>query len=198
MAQYIILILCVVISDPDELRICHSLFNLAYMDNFGFSSSNEDEVVQVYELSNNIFSDYKFSLQQYATKCSKLKSYFVEESDKTGLFGLVWSKRSDTYSVCNRTLEITANTKRLVLKSLNSIFGPLGNMLPTLIRTKLILHEVQAKKELGWDTKFDKVLQKKWSNIDKRVNSSAALTIPRYVGDYSSSYKLLVFTDAIM
>ena len=50
-------------------------------------------------------------------------------------------------------------------------------------------------KSYKWDSKLDVSLQREKHNIIKQLNSAAQVTVPRYVGDYSSTYRLLAFTD---
>ena len=196
MSLYIILVLCVAICDPCELKVRRMLYNLAYMDNLAFSSSNKKEVLQAYDSSRNVFSSYKINLQQYATNCDDLSIHFDSAIDSTNLFGIKWNRQSDSYSVKNPLLNADANTKRLILASLNSIFDPLGILLPTLNRAKLFLASLHKMNHLKWDSKIDVSLQREWRNIAKQFNSAVEVTIPRYVGDYSSTYTLLAFTDA--
>ena len=47
-----------------------------------------------------------------------------------------------------------ANTKRKILASLNSVFDPLGMLLPTITRAKLFLHKLNKLDDLKWDTKL--------------------------------------------
>ena len=194
-ALYIILILCIVVADHEEFKIRKQLYNLSYMDNLGFSSSDPEEMVRAYTCSNTIFSEFQFNLQQFATNCPELD--FIGQGDSVvKLFGLSWDRTNDTYSVNKPCLNPEANTKRKVLQSLNSIFDPLGMVLPTLIRAKLFLHKLQSNMDVNWDAKLSNDLVKEWKTIAKQVNSSANLCVPRYVGDYSDPYNLIVFTDA--
>ena len=112
------------------------------------------------------------------------------------MFGLKWNKKTDSYSVKSALLDVEANTKRSVLASLNSIFDPLGILLPTLNRGKLFLSKLHNLHYIKWDTKFDIGLQREWRNIAKQVNSAAKISMPCYVGDYTSCFRLLVYTDA--
>ena len=198
MALFIILVLCVAICEPREMSIRAMMYNMAYMDNLGFSSSDKTEMVQAYKSSNAIFDGYNIKLQQYATNCQELNSFFVNDNDNddTNLFGINWNKSFDSYSVKNCEVSVEANTKRLILASLNSVFDPLGILLPTLNRAKLFLNKLHSLGHLKWDTKLDVPLQREWTKIAKQINSSSKLSIPRYMGDYCSKFKLLVFTDA--
>ena len=196
LALYIVLILCVAICDPDELFIRRMCYNLSYMDNLAFSSSDKKELVTAFKLSNKVFAEYKFSLQQYATNCDDLHAYFSDDSETTKLFGLSWNKCKDTFAVENPKLEAGANTKRQILASINAVFDPLGIVLPTILRAKLFLHKLHTIENLKWDTKLNDTLTREWKNIAKQFNSSSKICIPRYVGDYSSQYVILAFADA--
>ena len=125
------------------------------MDNVAYSSSQHDNVIQAYISSKEIFSIYKINLQQYATNCAELNSYFDDETDEKHLFRLKWNKKTDSYSVKRALLDVGENTKRSVLASLISIFDPLENLLPTLNRGKLFHSNFHKLHQIQWDTKFD-------------------------------------------
>ena len=61
--------------------------NLAYMDNVAYSSSNKDDVIQAYVNYKEMFTGYEIKLQQNATNCAKLNTYFDDETKEANLFG---------------------------------------------------------------------------------------------------------------
>jgi hypothetical protein len=168
------------------------------MDNLGFGSSEEDEILNTYHTSINIFKEYGFGLQQFASNSNKFNSMIVQDSGDVAvksLFGINWELESDSYTTKSIILNINSKTKREVLSSLNSIYDPLGMLIPILNRAKLFMHTLQCDK-VGWDKDLNEERIREWKNIVKQYNSSHSLKIPRYLGDYTSKYRLLAFCDA--
>jgi hypothetical protein len=177
LSLYIQLILHADENNNSETEIRNMLYNLAYMDNLGYSSSNSGEVMRAYEVSQSIFNSYGFNLQQFSTNCPELNHKLVDSGVVSGdvkLFGLVWNTSMDTFRTRPRSLNVEANTKRSILSTLNSNYDPLGITLPTLNRAKIFMHELQMDADLPWGKIIDESRLKNWRNIAKQINSSTA------------------------
>lgn len=185
----------------EDSSLCDMLYNLSYMDNIAFSSSDSKEILNSYEKSINIFKSYCFDLQQFSTNLTELRESLeksLEDAEsEVKLFGMLWDKNTDNL-ICKRGhLDETADTRRKILSSLNSNFDPLGIYLPTLNRAKLFLHDLVVVDDLSWDESICKKKQNLWRNICLQFNNSNNIaSIPRYVGDYNSTYNLVAFTDS--
>ena len=195
---YLILILHAFICSSLEVHIRNMLFCLAYMDNLAFSSNDEAEMIQAYELSNTIFNSFKFKLQKFATNSTVLESHdqAFDSEENSNLFGVTWCRTYDVLATNKFYLDPNANTRRKVLQALNKNLDILGFMLPILNRAKLFLHSVNMDKRFGWDTILDKSYLKQWKNIANQINNGANISIPRYLGGYNDSYYVLVYTDS--
>jgi len=197
-ALYVMLILnCS--SGKDDMELRNMMYNLTYMDNIAYSSSSEQSVHDAYRKSHSIFSEYCFSLQKFATNCDLVSDEFGAESgnsSETKLFGMLWDTSSDSFHNRKPFLDPKAKTKREVLSSLNSNYDPLGLLLPLFNRAKLFVRDLQADKDLQWDTPLSPTYLKSWSKICKQCNKGNNLSIPRYIGDYDSQFDLVCFTDA--
>ena len=191
---YIILILHVFIISNVENNIRNMLYNLSYMDNLSFSSSSEEEVSRAYEYSHDVFSQYGFNLQQFASNSNTIQG--VSQDHSKTLFGMNWNTSNDTYSPKLFSLNTEARTKREILSTVNSVYDPLGILLPTLNRAKLFLHSLQCMKDLTWDRKLDDKQLNCWSKISKQFNRSSVPAVDRFVGDYDSTYDIIAFADA--
>jgi hypothetical protein len=199
LSLYIQLILNADETNHSETEIRNMLYNLAYMDNLGYSSSNSGEVLRAYDTSQSIFNSFGFNLQQFATNCTDLIPRLDDSgvvSEDVKLFGLVWNTSRDTFRTRPRFLNVDADTKKSILSTLNSNYDPLGITLPTLNRAKIFMHELQMDADLPWGKAISETRLKNWRNIAKQINSSIELSLPRFVGDYSSEFNLLAFTDA--
>ena len=183
-------------ADIDQ-NISNMLFNLCYMDNLAYSASNTSQMLEAYEASCTLFNKYKFNLQKFATNNPELRDKFPStEKDSLihNLLGISWNVEKDVLFNGKAYLNPDASTKRQILSTINSNFDLFGIFIPILNRAKLFLNKIQS--EFGWDDPFGKELTSEWRNIASQVNSGPELTVPRYIGDYDSEYKILVFTDA--
>ena len=95
------------------------------MDNGSVTANTTDDILWAYDQLRGIFEPYKFALQQFCTNDRLLEEKLDEDdSERKGsddsqvdLFGLKWDKYEDTLSTKKKTLDINANTKRLILKN---------------------------------------------------------------------------------
>lgn len=200
MALYIILILHVDLHDNFEIDMRKSLYSLAYMDNLAYTSSDEGDIWLAYNKCQSIFSEFGFSLQQFATNLHDLQTYIDQDNEKVPstvkLLGLLWNREKDSLKINFTFLNNKANTLRTILASVNSIYDPLGIYLPTKNRAKLFLNELQNNKSISWDSKLEENMIKEWIKICKQYNASKFSEIPRYLGERSYSYDLIGFVDA--
>ena len=197
MSLYLILILHANIITEKENLLRNTLYNLAYMDNLSFSAQDYDQLKYAYEKSHEIFNAAGFNLQQFHSNCDLLSKQFVEpsESSECKLLGITWNFVSD--NLYNKKIELDplASTKREILSSCNSVFDPLGLLIPVMNRAKLFLHTLQMKGG-SWDSNIGHDEQREWSLICKQFNSSMHIAIPRYVGDFNDTYEIVAFSDA--
>ena len=112
------------------------------------------------------------------------------------LFGLSWNTSLDTLSVKKKLLEEEASTKRKILKTIATCFDPYNFDGPTINRARLFLYKLQKQSGLGWDQVLPGEIRREWVNICKQYNSSPAQSVPRFVGNRGSSYRLIAFTDS--
>lgn len=93
-------------------------------------------------------------------------------------------------------LDRKANTKRLIVASLNSIYDIFNIYGPMLNRAKLFFQRLQNDKSLEWDTVISTVSQREWENIVNQANSTPTIGLKRCVGERQGRYSLIAFTDA--
>ena len=112
------------------------------------------------------------------------------------LFGMHWSKGKDTLCPVVPRLNESAITRRKILLSINSVYDIFNVYLPLILRARLFIRKILTSKDLERDTAFDESPLKKWIEIYRQVNSAETIEIPRSVGDRSSNYSLVAYTDA--
>lgn len=159
---YKILILDVEIDNSRLVEIKRKLYHNFYMDNGGFTTNDCDELKMVYELLPSIFNPYKFPLQQFYTNNANLQKIVCEDSDLVDtptivpLLGLLWDRSKDTISAKKMTLNVKAQSKREILRSIASNFDLYNFNAPMLNRARLFFNKLQIDRSLNWDSKLDK------------------------------------------
>jgi len=190
------------VSDTEyDKTVKRCIYDLAYVDNLGYSSNESLDLINALNLAVKTFKEYGFDLQQFSSNSKEMKSYICAECGETverdsKLLGMTWNTDRDTLRNRKCYLDPSAVTRRQILSSLQSNFDPFGLNIPLMNRAKLFLHKIQCDIGLGWDTRLNVALLKEWSNIAKQVNKASVFEIDRSVGGRADLYSLLMFSDA--
>ena len=189
-------------NDPVEVvQLKKLIYENIYVDNASVSAPDIDTLCSYYEMLPNIFSAYKFDLQQFACNDSGLQRRIDSDFNcSTGVnisfFGMVWNRELDTLGPNEINLNIHASTKREVLASLNGVYDLFGIYTPVLNRAKLFFQQLQYNKSLTWDTPLGDELSNEWRKICRQANATPRLTVGRVVGSKDSTFTLVAFSDA--
>ena len=178
-----------------------AIYNSIYMDNGSYSCNNEDELLNAYRTIIDIFEPHKLFLQQFGTNSVKVQnkidqSLETETCNDVKFFGMTWHRVQDTLTPMLVRLDESADTKRKVLASLNSIYDVFNLYAPILLRAKLFLQRLLAGSVATWDAKLSPELQKEWQSICRQANTAPAVSMPRCVGARDSNFALIAMTDA--
>ena len=183
--------------DSEQLKLLKKqIYSNIYMDNGSISFDTNDEVLNAYNMLPEIFSPYKFDLQQYCTNADVLKDIIDQKDSTVALLGLLWHTEHDTLQVRRCVYDETADTPRKVLKNQAEKFDPCNFELPIYNRSKLFLHELQSEKNMKWDHKMNEQQQREWLNICRQLNNSTPIAVPRFIGSIVSDYDIVCFTDS--
>ena len=152
------------------------MYHMAYMDNLSYSNSDPDKIEWACNEVQEILSKYKFGTQQWHTNVPELQksldAKFEQESeDSVPLLGMVWDKVKDTLGPHPPRLDSQANTRRITLRSMNSIYDIYGLYIPILLRARIFIQSLQSDSSIGWDTVLSDDRQREWVNIAKQVNA---------------------------
>ena len=177
------------------------IYQLFYMDNGAFSCKDSETLEWAYQLLPSIFEPFKMELQQLVTNDVSLQDTIdigtgKETDSKVKLLGLQWQRLDDTLSTRPIVLDISANTKRLILKSIAANFDLYNFNGPILNRSRIFMHGLQCDKSLGWDDPLSHERIKEWKCIAKQVNATPEIKIRRFVGEREASYKLISCVDS--
>ena len=187
--------------DSNLTDIKRLLYQLLYMDDGAYTCSSSEKLIEVYKILPSIFEKFKFPLQQFVTNDSSLQKVIDRErSDETPsevkLLGLQWARESDKISTLPLKLDVNANTKRGVLKTIASNFDIFNFNGPILNRARIFLHNLQLNSKLGWDKVLGEELIREFKCIGNQTNSSLPVKFDRCIGERDSEYVLECYVDA--
>ena len=164
-----------------------------YVDNVMGLVANEEDAEKFKVEATNIMSKGKFPLGKWESNLEHLND--DKERVKTKLLGIGWNKNEDIYAVELELKEHFAVTKRTMLKTLSSIYDPLGLMSPVIVEGKH-LYRLAVDEKKGWDSEVSKELKEKWI---KWLSSLKKVEVPRSIAPYLENITLIVlhhFMDA--
>ena len=110
----------------------------------------------------------------------------------TKVLGILWNTVADQLAV-KGSKPTKCSYKREVLKSIATVFDPLGFFTSATLQEKLFLQELWAS-EKEWDEKLEEAMPHKWIKLQKENEGISMVTIPRFIGN--SNCQLLCFCDA--
>ena len=124
-------------------------------------------------------------------------TYQLENVDERTL-SVKWNIRRDIFTFSTNKEESKECIKRNVLKTVSSIFGPLGFVSPFVVLVKVFPQKVWRFK-VDWDEVISKRNQEYWKELTKNLSKFTLLKIPRchHILRYQvSDIQLHVFSDA--
>ena len=104
------------------------------------------------------------------------KEHLGTKANKTKILGLNWDKLRDTLRVEIPT-ESQRLTKRNILKTLASIYDPLGFISPVLLIGKILFRNL-CDLRIPWDNEIPEEIENKWGKWVNGLNIK--IEIPRF------------------
>ena len=152
-----------------DLDFVHNVLKSLYVDDYVGGCDTVKQVINLKKKLANRLQDGKFNIRKWKTDNGELRKEFeqgsTDDTDKTAheqnqipeckVLGLLWRPDEDTIGVdFNKCLAMKhEQTQRGMLRSISTIFDPLGIASPVSITGKIIYHEVCLQKQ-GWMEKF--------------------------------------------
>ncbi|XP_068234742.1 uncharacterized protein [Palaemon carinicauda] len=201
LSLYKILVLDTEGNSEEVVCLKRLIYQLFYMDNGAFTCSDSSTLKWAYQLLPSIFEPYKMELQQIVTNDSSLQEDIDaglenKTDSKVKLLGLQWHRQDDILSTRPIALEGSANTKRLILRSIASNFDLYNFNGPVFNRSRVFMHGLQCDKSLGWDDPLSQERMKEWNCISRQANATPEIMVERFVGERDASYRILACVDA--
>ena len=172
-----------------------------YVDNVIHANNSEEQLVNFFEISRDLFLKGNFNLRKWSSNSPKLmvkakESDVADESKIVKVLGLYWNLDSDRY-MFNTNFEWNGVfSKRSVLQFTNRVFDPLGLLTPILIRKRLFMQKLW-KKKLKWNESFEFVegLKDEWLCLVKESHIAVSLCFDRNAF-FNSTSEFHIFSDA--
>ena len=164
-------------------EIIEEIGKSAYVDDFVTGGNTQEEVQKVKEVTIDVFKKAGFELHKWHSNIPRLEMKDDRENVKheqldCKILGVPWNKKDDTLSVAMPSKTKEDVTKREILKTLASIYDPLGLISPVTLRGKLI-YRAACDEKVAWDEPLSKDLMKRWENFKQTLKINIA--IPRSI-----------------
>ena len=135
----------IMLGQDDELakRIIEGL----YVDNLLTAMNNEQELLEYFHKTRSIFEEANLWLRQWASNSKELMNIATKEkvhddSQKVKVLGMKWNTELDRLEFNKKIKTKDKFTKRAVLEMANSIYDPLGMLVPVEINCRMFLQKL--------------------------------------------------------
>lgn len=136
-----------------------------------------------------VLSDIPAERRQFET-IDLSKSNFVKT------LGLMYDISSDTFTFTCPDIEVSPNTKRLVLSFIGKIFDPLGLIGPIVIVAKIFMQELWSL-QLDWDSIMPHPQFSYWQKYLNNLKEMCRITVNRRINYVDAiSIELIGYSDA--
>ena len=152
-----------------------------YVDNLLTGVNSSKEAREFYSESKDVFQESSMNLREWGSNSIEfLKS--IPEQDRVKetimkVLGILWNTIKDHRIVKGSKLT-QCSWKREVLKSIATVFDPLGFFTPATLQGKLFLQDLWASRK-EWDEKLDEEILFQWMKLQKGMECIPIVTIPR-------------------
>jgi hypothetical protein len=200
-------------------RAVESIINRHYVDDMLDSFQSESETMQVVGEVIEIHQKAGFEIRNWISNSPKvMQTLNGERSDQCELslnlekeatekiLGLFWKLKTDEYIFKLNFVRVDPSivnlervpTKRECLKTIMSIFDPIGFASPVIVHAKILIQEVWRRGVL-WDQKIPDDLNNKWKEWMRSLRDLENVSIPRCYSVHlptASRIELHTFVDA--
>eukprot|EP00794_Sanderia_malayensis_P016989 gene16989-18701_t len=182
-------------------EITDKLLNALYVDDVTTGDYEEEKCMKIYSVSRKMMTDGGFNLRKWRTNSKELQEKIETEERKLNRSTEVASATSDDAASEQKLVEGFTNeeTKRTVLKSIASVFDPLGLITPMITPIKVLFQEICTTK-VGWDERLPDQLRNSWQSWIRSCKKTAKIEVPRYhfleVQERPTEIELHGFCDA--
>jgi hypothetical protein len=161
--------------------------NDIYVDNLLTGVETLEEAINLYTSAKNIFMSASMNLREWTSNSKQFTSNIAckDRVDERiiGVLGLKWDTTVDTLCIplYERFNDNECFTKRIVLRTVASIYDPLGFFSPLTLVAKLFLQDLWTE-ELKWDEELSIEKRMSWNQIFTQLKDIPNISIPRFTG----------------
>lgn len=179
-----------------------------YMDDYLDSFNTEDEAILTASRVAHVHLKANFSLQRWASNSRGVRDHLAPDTtrdmvqlNKEKILGMVWEPETDTLSFNINRHKIPADildgtttpTKREALRTVMSLFDPLGLATPITIQAKRILQDVW-RSGIDWDDRLERAEDNMWKRWIAEVRGLSSLSVPRCYQNLNSAIRMEIHT----
>jgi len=175
-----------------------------YVDNLITGVQSTSEAERLYKESKQMFSDCAMNLREWLSNCKTVKDSFAEcdkaRETTTKVLGYIWDLEKDTLGISLPNTDCLQGeiTKRSVLRYLPSVFDPLGQVCPVVLRGNVMLQNLWIINR-EWDQPLPDDEVKVWNNVQEDLKKITQCQINRNISLITSNSvtcSLFCFCDA--
>ena len=162
-----------------------------YVDNFIFSTSDEQTLFNIYNNTRQIMMDGGFNLRSWMSNHAQLVDIMTSEdtihqhdAPVEKVLGYFYDSEQDVVSLADFSFEERPQgiTKRQLLSNISKVFDPLSLALPVTIRGRLLMKQVW-KDGTAWDEEVTPEVYRDWKLLKNDLASLREVKFPRKTGD---------------
>ncbi|GFU26835.1 integrase catalytic domain-containing protein [Trichonephila clavipes] len=104
----------------------------------------------------------------------------IKDDQPVKILGIAWLPNVDKFTLTITVNETEVWTKRKVLSEVAKIFDPLGWLAPSVVISKIFLHELWSH-HLSWDEEIPDSLARQWRTFQEQLPLLTNIKIPRCI-----------------
>ena len=187
-------------------RAAETIRQSTYMDDSLDSTVNTKSAIQLYKDLNLLWGKLGMQVRKWASnsvdvlehipKADRLETLTVSDGErKTKALGITWLAAQDVF-----TFELTfgpVTTKRQLLRTVASVFDPLGFVTPVVVTGRILLQEVWLQGR-AWDDRLETEHEERASKWIEELQQLKDLKIRRALlqGESQTHIEMHTFVDA--
>ena len=159
-----------------------------YVDDFISGTETEEKGIELYNKIKERFKQCNFNIVKWTTNDNALRKRINSKESNLGnkfvesgkILGVLW-KKTIFVLIVKELLENVKNvnpTKRNVLKTIASIYDPVGYIQPLVIKLKIWFQQI-CSLHIDWDNYIGYELEQKWIVIVREVENFNEIAIQR-------------------
>ena len=167
-------------SECQNTEVIDEIRQALYVDDLVSGGCTENDVCKLKESVVEIFREGRFKLHKWHSNGRELKTdansselTYAKQTlgtseNQAKILGLSWDKLEDKLCVTLGHLRTSKCTKRTILRSLASIFDPLGILSPVTLKGKIIFRKV-CDAGVKWDEVVPREIEKLWRDWENNL-----------------------------